>query len=111
MGGARSLGFDVQVDPGSEHPPQPPVLSGIRVQRALLPIWLVAMIPVIVGLAIAAYAFFGCNQVTVPGVAGQPSELARTTLSEAGFAVTTLPVADDTVEKGIAVGTEPAAGA
>lgn len=111
IGSGRTHAFDVHVDQGSPHPPQPPILTGTRLQRALLPLWLVALVPVLIGLGIAAVAVFGGEDtVAVPNVATMSIADAKTELEQTGFLVQSTSAPDDIIEAGLVAATDPPIG-
>ena len=110
IGAPLSHELTVRVDPVGAPAPPATTLLGTRIQRALIPVWVPPVLLALVALAIAAYAVFGGNDVTVPAVAGKSSTEAVAVLEQADFEVTESVVADDRVAQGLAIGTDPAAG-
>ncbi len=61
------------------------------------------------GSKVNIYVSSGVEMVTVPDVAGLSQSAAESNLKNAGFQVTITEQSSDTMEKGVAIGTDPAA--
>lgn len=86
-----------------------------RPNRSGLRVALISFAAVVVVAIVGAFLWSlgpgaGARSVTVPDVAAQTSDAARTTLTDAGFDVSIAPQSSATIPEGAVIGTRPVAG-